>query len=291
MTLGDWWNLIRGVPTQAGRPLPEGFVHPYEDAAYVMGGFRTNDSAILVRNGSVLGARWRVGPFSVESYFSDTEPSIALHDRPRMVMWQPLTRLDTPKGWYRPPVQLQSRQHGVVDLGAGGEYWKDWSSHAQRHRRKWLRDEAHEIVEVAFPEYAAAYRASGKLPFMREDFLKIIARRLETQGSNMRLLVAREKVTRRIIAGLAVLDLPDTRQTVHVSAFLHPDAHRTSVGYGLIDAWASQSLASGIRFLFLGLVWYPGDMRGWKGYSKFKRQFAPHLIVYPNALVRLVRRT
>lgn len=288
MTLRDWWNLIRGMPTEAGRPLPEGFLHPQMDPDYVMGGFAPKHRAVLVGTPGRLGARYPVGPFEIETYFCDEEPALAPCARPRLVLWQPLTRLDAPKGWWRPWAALNARQHAVVTL-LPGEYWKAWSSHAQRHRRRFLRDTEHEIVAVEPEAYIEAYRASGRLPMLREDFVGIINRRRATHGTRMRLLAAREKATGRIVAGLGVLDLPGSGQSLHVTAFLSPAAERTSVGYGLVDAWYAQSIAAGLSFLHWGLVWYPGDPRSWRGYSKFKRQFAPTLIVYPNALVRIVK--
>lgn len=296
MTARDWWNLIRGVPTEAGRPLPEGFVHPQQDPSYAMGGFEPKYGAKLVGQAGCVGARYRMGPFDIETYFSDQEPSISPAGRHRLVVWQPITQLDVPKGWWRFPAGLNARQHGVVGLGnrgrelGTGEYWKDWSGHAQRHRRKWLRDGAHEIAEADPDAYVAAYRASGRLPLLREDFVGIIRRRRLSHGKDMRLLVAREKATGRIVAGLGVLDLPGIKTSMHVTAFISPGAERTSAGHGLIDAWFRQSLERGLKFLHLGLVWYPGDPLGWRGYSRFKRQFAPTLIVYPTALVKIVKK-
>lgn len=321
MTIRDWWNLIRGVPSEARQPLPEGFMHPQQDAAYALGGFAPKHGAVRVGEPGRLGARYHVGPFEFETYFCDQEPELSPSSRHRFVIWQPLTRLDVPRGWWRPWAALNARQHGVVSLSTGpqpawllggnsppivgcaegaaeshagcgptGEYWKAWSSHAQRHRRKWLRDAEHEIIEVEPDDYIRAYRESGRLPLLREDFVGIINRRRSGHGSHMRLLAVRQKATGRIVAGLGVLDLPDTGQSLHVTAFLRPDAERTSAGYGLIDAWYRQSIEKGLRFLHWGLVHYPGDPRSWKGYSRFKRQFAPTLIVYPNALVRIVRR-
>ena len=109
-------------------------------------------------------------------------------------------------------------------------------------------------------------------------------------GERLRLIGAREKATGRLLAGLAVLDLPNSKQSVHVAAFFHRDASRTGASYGLIDEWFRRSIAQNLHALHFGLVWYPGDPGSWKGYSAFKRQFDLTCVVYPNALVKIVRR-
>ncbi|OGL67005.1 hypothetical protein A2856_00765 [Candidatus Uhrbacteria bacterium RIFCSPHIGHO2_01_FULL_63_20] len=297
MSPRDWWNLIRGVPSEAGRPLPNGRLPPQMDAEYAMGGFSPSHKAQPLLENGLVGARWDLAPFSVETYVGDGEPRIEPYHRRRFITWQPVCRTDVPRGWWRFPLPLNARQHGVTILPSSSssspsssEYWKRWSSHAQRHRRRFLKNETLEIVEPTMEEYAAAYHATGKLPFMRNDFVRILKRRRANHGERLRLIGAREKATGRLLAGLAVLDLPNSKQSVHVAAFFHRDASRTGASYGLIDEWFRRSIAQNLHALHFGLVWYPGDPGSWKGYSAFKRQFDLTCVVYPNALVKIVRR-
>jgi len=273
-----------------GDPVPEGFVHQMQSPEFLAGGWEPGaDNFAMVGKPGCYGMRWHYGPIWVESYTTDVQPEIDLTGPSRMVIWQPMTKLGKPVGWHRSWIQMNPLQHGFAVLCGKAEYWKEWTAHAQRHRKKWLKDERYEIVEVPLPEFAAAYHKTGKLPTMRKDFLKLLERRIRVHGDHVHLFAARDKQTRAIISGLAVLDVPDVSVSMHLIAFLHPKFEKTSVGTGIIDHWYAHCLKEGIRFPHFGLLWAPGDPRSWKGYSKFKRQFNPHLLRYPMPLVRFVR--
>lgn len=275
---------------RVGDPVPEGFIHQMQSPTYLLGGWEPDaKNAELVGKPGCYGMRWHYGPLWMEAYTSDVQPELDETAHGRMVIWQPITKTGKPAGWHRSWIQMNPQQHGFVDLKDKPEYWKDWTDHAQRHRKKWLKDDRYEIVEVPLKDFAAAYHKTGKLPMLRRDFLRLVERRLVRHGSDVHLFGARDKATGEIISGLATCDLPDTSHSMHVVAFIHPKFEKTSVGTGIIDHWFAHCRARGIRFPHFGLLWAPGDPNGWKGYSKFKRQFNPHLILYPRPLIKFLR--
>lgn len=273
-----------------GEPLPEGFVHQMQSPDYLLGGWPADArNTELVGKPGCWGMRWHYGPIWIEAYTSDVPPEIDEAAPSRMVIWQPITKLGKPAGWGRSWIQMNPQQHGFADILDKPEYWKEWTGHAQRHLRKWLKDDRYETVEVSYPDFAAAYNRTGKLPSMRKDFLKLLERRMDRHGQNVRLFASRDKATKEILSGLAVCDLPDVSVSMHLIAFILPKYEKTSVGTGIIDHWYRTCRATGIRFPHFGLVWMAGDPNSWRGYSKFKRQFGLHLLRYPMPLLKFVR--
>lgn len=274
----------------AGDRLPEGFVHQMQSRDYLLGGWDEGAKNVeMVGKPGCLGMRWHYGPFWIEAYTTDAQPEIDRTAHSRLVIWQPIAKLGKPAGWHRSWIQMNSQQHAFGDLRGKTEYWKEWTENAQRNRRKWLKNGQYEIVEVSIAAFAEAYHKTGKLPMIRKDFIRLLERRMVRHGDDVHLFGARDKQTGQIISGLAVCDLPETSTSMHLIAFTHPKFEKTGVGTGVIDAWYEHCLATGIRFPHFGLVWAPGDPGGWKGYSKFKRQFNLFLLLYPRPLIRFVR--
>jgi precorrin-6B methylase 2/GNAT superfamily N-acetyltransferase len=270
---------------------PEGFVHPMQSPDYLLGGWEPGAANVeMLGAPGCLGMRWHFGPFWVESYTTDVQPVIDRSAPTRLVIWQPITKLGKPAGWHRSWVQMNPQQHGFADILGKDEYWKDWTDHAQRHRKKWLKDDRFDIIEVPLDAFAAAYHKTGKLPMIRRDFINLLGRRIRRHGDRVHLFAARKADTGEIISGLGVVDVPDASFSMHLVAYIHPKFEGTSVGTGLIDHWYAHCRREGIRFPHFGLVWAPGDPGSWKGYSKFKRQFNLHLLRYPAPLIRFVRK-
>ncbi|MEI6511178.1 MAG: methyltransferase domain-containing protein [Candidatus Uhrbacteria bacterium] len=275
---------------RVGEPVPEGFVHQMQSPDYLLGGWPADaKNTELVGKPGCWGMRWHYGPAWIEAYTSDVQPDIDAKAHSRMVIWQPITKLGKPAGWGRSWIQMNPQQHGFADIKDKPEYWKEWTGHAQRHLKKWLKDDRYETVEVSYEDFATAYNKTGKLPSMRKDFLKLLQRRMDRHGQNVRLFASRDKATKEILSGLAVCDLPDVSVSMHLIAFIQKKYEKTSVGTGIIDHWYRNCQSTGIRFPHFGLVWAPGDPNSWKGYSKFKRQFNLHLLRYPMPLLKFVK--
>lgn len=275
---------------RVGEPLPKGFLHQMQSPDYLVGGWpATAKNVQLVGKSGCWGMRWHYGPLWIEAYNTDTVPEIDKTAPSRMVIWQPFTKVGKPAGWHRSWIQMNPQLHAFGDIEGKAEYWLDWTDRAQRNRKKWLKDDRYESVEVSVADFAAAYHRTGKLPSMRKDFIKLLERRVEHHGQNVHVFASRDKVTKEIISGLAVLDLPDVSQSMHLIAFILPKYEKTAVGTGLIDHWYAHCRAAGIRFPHFGLLWAPGDPNSWKGYSAFKRQFNLHLLRYPMPLLKFVK--
>ncbi len=236
------------------------------------------------------GSRWKSLGFSFEGHTGNIEPVIQPGSS-RLVIWQTLTALKKPDGWWRSLVQMNPRCTGYARAGSVEDYWKTWTPHAQRHRRRWLKDDRFQVEEIGLAEFAAAYRKEKKLGWLTEWFITLVKDKIRYHGSLLRIFGAREKKSGEILAGLAVLDIPEQHSSVHIIAFVHPRAMMTSVSVGLIDQWFQHALKRDIYYLDFDIFWAPGDPRSWKGFSRFKSQFGTRFIYYPNPFLKLAKRT
>lgn len=273
---------------RAGDPLPSGYIHFKQSLSYLRGDWGPKARVHLVGGDDCLGVRWWHGPLCFEGYETDVEPRIGSGPR-RMIIWQPLTRSDKPRGWHRSFIQMNFRRTGFAEIKNPERYWESWTPHAERHRRRWLRERDYQIEEAPEDEFIAAYRDATQVPrYLRGDFVKMVRRRRALHGADTHLFVARERKTGRIVAGLAVVDTLDALHSTHLISFVHADVASTSAGAGLIDHWFRHCIRHGIRFLNFGVFWTFGDPWSWRGFSKFKSQFGINYIHRPNPLVKFV---
>lgn len=273
---------------RAGDPLPSGYIHFKQSFSYLRGDIGAETRTRLIGSNGCLGMRWWHGPLCFEGYETDVEPRIEPGPR-RMVIWQPLTRLDKPDGWHRSWLQMNFRRTGFAEIVDTDAYWKTWADHAKRHRRRWLRANSYVITDAPDEAFIKAYRAGTHVPrYLRGDFVKMVERRRAMQRNDTHLFAAHEPKTGQIVAGLAVVDTPDAAHSTHLISFIHPSAAATSVGTGLIDYWFQHCIQQGIRFLNFGVFWTFGDPWSWRGFSRFKSQFGIRYIHRPNPLIRFV---
>ncbi|MBP7133866.1 hypothetical protein KBA73_01490 [Patescibacteria group bacterium] len=259
---------------------------------------RTN-KAFLQREGSgkwgrtyvevdgIPGLRWKSPLFFVDGFYGDVAP-LNQELRPgRMSVWQPLTRTDTIiPGWRRPLVKLHQRLHGVAPLIQKEQYWKRWSSHAQRHRSHWLKQEGLIVQEIPLEAFLEAYlRTPTK--FRQEIFLEMLRGRARCHGEFLRCWIVHEVATGKTLAGLVVLDVPEVKQSLHLAAFTHPDGMHRSAGLGLIDHWFQDGFRQGFEFLDFDLFWSAGDPVAWQGFSRFKGQFDIKYTLYPQPFTNI----
>lgn len=309
---------------KTGDPLPPGYLHYKQSAIYLSHSRALNYKTDLVGENSCLGVRWHFGPIYFESYESDKEPKVSPHKSLRLIIWQPLTRLEKPAGWRRSWIQMNLRQTGFAEINpvrnsrgmfrsswelpqvvtraaerqgiiSNGiknpdRYWENWTAHAKRHRQKWLGDKRFVISEINLKDFLTAYRKVRGLPFfMKRDYVRLIQKQKTAYGDLAHLFAAREKEKGEVIAGLMVIDLPDIKSSHHFASFILPGARKTSVGTGLIDYWFKHAVKNSLRFLNFGTIRAPGDPRSWKGFSRFKTQFGLYLIRRPYPLIKFVR--
>lgn len=267
-------------------PLPEGFIPPLQSPTYLQG-IASRGAKYISRYGTegCYGVRQTLGPYALEMYSAEREPMPEPFKGVRMIVWQPLTQKERPKKWIPWPAPTQPALHGIGIIKRD-DYWLDWTKHAQRHRKKWLAQTDIALEKISFEEFRDGFNASGKIPHHRKGAIGAVARRMSHPNHGITILGARDKMTKRVVAALAVNDLFDIGASVHLAAFIHPDFEHTSVGTGLIDEWYSRCLKQNIRFPYFDILWSPGDPKAWQGYSKFKRQFRPYLIHTPKPFVR-----
>lgn len=270
-----------------GDPLPDGYI-PYRGCeAYLKRECAPEeDRREYVASNGAHGFRWQHGPFWFEAYASDAEPVVDPSGPRRLVIWQPLTRLDKPKGWRRSWGQMNARRTGYAMITDPERYWENWSDHAKRHRKQWLQKPVYSMEETGLEEFIEVYERVKRFFSLRMLFVDLVRQKVEAHGDRVRFLIARDPVSRRIIAGLAVLDIPEAKQSIHLISFLDPIGHKTSVGFAIIDYWFQTSLKKGLRFLDFDLFYDPGDPKSWKGFSAFKSQFGTRFVRYPYPLIR-----
>jgi hypothetical protein len=271
-----------------GDPLPSGYI-PYRGVeAYLNrecpGG---GHGQVRVGSGECVGSMWHHGPLWFEGYTSDVEPRPDSGGRKRIVIWQPVSRTDKPCGWRRSWVQMNPGLTGFADLRETEPYWAAWTSHAQRHRKRWLADPRFEIREAAAEAYMDAYRSRDVRLHMKSFHVWLLEKKIKKHDGLMVFLGAFDQAG-KMVAGFAALDIPEAEQSYHVASFILPEAKKTSVGTGLVDAWFRRCLDQGYRFADFDLFWTWGDPWSWRGFSRFKSQFGVTFVRYPKPLFRFV---
>ena len=134
-----------------------------------------------------------------------------------------------------------------------------------------------------------AYSRIKELKKIRPRFLKRLEKKEKIFSKNIDYLLAAEKSTGNIFAGLATLDLPSISQSIHHNAFLDHTMPHSSVGTGLVDHWFQSCIQKNIRFLNFGVFWSKGQLKSWKGFSNFKSQFGIQIIKFPKILFKITK--
>ncbi len=273
---------------KVGDPLPKGFLFREQSLDYLKAIAYQPERKQFVVSGCNFAVKRRIGPICFENYFGDEEPRTGEISGLKIVSWQPLTKTGKPKGWHRNYLVGKPRQSGIIYLNNNQQYFKDWDGHAQRHRRKWLKDQNHRIEKIDYPEFKEIYQKVKPLGWiLRQGFLKILEHHFKFHPDKISIFAGRETNSKKIIGALVVVDYEDISQSNHLISFIDREAGRTSVGVGLIDYWHQYCLEKKIRFLNFGIVWRRGDPKSWRGYSRFKKQFNLYLLNYPRSLVRI----
>ncbi len=272
-----------------GDPVPEGYRRYMSTPGYLEREFAGWPRFRAVRAGAAPGVSQSMGFFDLDIFRGDEEPERIVRRKRHVDLWYPTTRVDIPSGWRRFPVPGDRRMTGFAPIGPRGDrYWERWSSQAQRHRKQWEKQEELELFAPTLEEYVAAYAQCGMRKGLVDAFTEAVVRKSRTHAGLVRLFGARDAVSKRMVAGLATLDIPESRQAMHVTSFIHPSARSSPAGVALVDAWFVDAQTRSVSFLDFDGFYAPGDPVSWKGYSKFKSQFGVHFIKYPGSLVRWV---
>lgn len=269
-----------------GDPLPDGYVNYRADRGHLAGESRGNPRYVLVGREGCWGLRWHYGPLWFEKYVGDAEPEIEPGGPRRIVIWQPMRRVDAPAGWKRSESVMNVRLSGFAEVAAD-EYWKTWSSHARRHRAKWL-SQAPEWEAFTPPDqdFLAGFEGAQMDGVLKALFSGLFKESRKAHGEGLEAVAFRRKGSSSIEAAFACVDVPGSRQSVHLTSYIHASARETSVGHGMMDWWFRRARAKGQRFLDFDRFWAPGEPPSWKGFSRFKAQFGVRFVRWPYPLVR-----
>ncbi|MEK7458903.1 MAG: hypothetical protein AAB663_00695 [Patescibacteria group bacterium] len=270
-------------------PLPIDYSPYLAHPGYVSREVLAQSGFATVQSGDAHGVTWKYGPFRFERYVGDTEP-VADADGPfRLQTWQRVGRTDIPQGWKESSFVMRTSRTGHATVDSGPDYFKNWASHAQRHRKNWLKHDDWEIAPITIEEYLAAYKRSRMDKFLKFLFTSLLKQKAKGQGDLLHIVGAKRKVPHALTeAGFAYVDVPETRQSTHVMSFHTDAAKAVSAGTGLMDHWFQHAQQTGIRYLEFGTFWTPGEPNSWKGFSHFKGQFGITFHDYPRPLARWV---
>lgn len=275
-----------GVGT-VGDPLPSDYRHAYDCIPFMEREFIRPPRVQPVIAGPVAGFQRSLPGFDFVHYLSDKEPtSRPVKTRPRLTLWQPLSRVEVPPGWKRWPVAGHRRLTGFSLIPETGDYTGRWSDHAKRHQKRWQKQGTHEIVDADVETYIRSYETCGKGTGLIRLFSDELRRKERAHPNCLRLRLAREKGTGCIAGGFASLWIPEIRQTFHVTSFLTSAGRETSAAFGLVDDAFQIAQGRGDRIFEFDGFYAAGDPPSWKGFSRFKGQFGVFYIRWPKPLAR-----
>lgn len=272
-----------------GDPLPKSFKDKKQSVSFLKVMINKDRQEEIVGEWGCWGTRKKIGPFIFEHYVSDIEPKIKPFKSCRFISWQPLTGLKGVKRWVTNYLFSSCSQIGVVTVSEGEEYWKNWSNHAIRHRKKWLKNNEYKIEEVEFSKFKKAYRKARHVNrILHKRYLKVIKDVYYRNSQATHFFGVCRLKNQRMLAGMVVIDCDDILQSVQIMSFVDEKAKGLSAGVGLVDYWYRHAINKGLKYLNFGLVWRKGDPRSWKGFSEFKKQFNLYLIVYPKSKLKVI---
>lgn len=263
------------------------FVHPNQLPDFLLAD--TELSAIsysLVGDTECHGLAWKILGIHFESYISDVEPKINPGGW-RLIMWQRITRTDQPKGWHRFILSSAMADMGYAEITDTKNYWQNWAGDAKRNRKRFMHDDRFVIEKTSYEKYIEAYKKIKELRSIMPRFLKRLEKKENIFSKHIDYVLAREKSTGNIFAGLATLDLPSISQSIHHGAFVDHRMPHSSAGTGLVDHWFQSCIKKNIKYLNFGVFWSPGQPKSWKGFSNFKKQFGIHMIKFPKVLFKI----
>lgn len=270
----------------ANPALPNDYVAHLSHPAYLAREIASQEGFKPVQSGEAHGVTWKFGPFTFERYVGDDEPVYTDAGPFRLVTWQRLTRKDEPDGWKETHLVMTTSRTGFATVDGDPDYFKKWTSHAQRHRKGWLKKTDWEIVPITMDEYISAFKRSGMDGFLKFLFSNMLKQKVQGHGKNVVIVGARLKGTSAIEGGFVHVDIPEIQQSLHLMSFHTDIAKKNEVGIGLMDYWYQYALQHGIKYLEFGCFWTPGEPNSWKGFSQFKSQFNPQFHDYPRPMMR-----
>ncbi len=287
-----WFPVPKTRLVVQNTPLPDGYKSYLSHPAYIAREAGTQKGFQLVGTDACPGVAWKYGPMRFERYVGDIEPAYDADGPLRLVTWQCVNRNDVPPGWKHTRMVMTTSRTGFAVVDGAQDYHKRWSSHAQRHRKAWLKESlGWEIVPITVDEYIAAYKRSKQDAFLKFLFSNLLREKVRGHGALVTIVGARRTAPHAPTeAGFAFVNVPETHQSIHLMSFHGEAAKAHHVGVGLMDYWFQYAAGHDIRFLEFGNFWTPGEPTSWKGFTRFKAQFGLQFTDYPGPLARWMGR-
>lgn len=281
----ETWTWHTNHLVLAEPPLPKGYIPYRGEPHYLKRECGTSGWRRLVGAAGGYGTAWGFGPFRFARYDGDREPVVDDAGPARLTYWQRTTRRETPAGWSRSLIGLPTRLTGFVDLETSPTE-AGWTSHARRHIKHWRRQEKFVIEDVDVERFREMYRRSKLPSHIRKVFNEMLQQKKRDHGARLHCFGLIRVSDGFLRGGFACLDIPESRQSIHIASFVMPDAERAAGGYGLVERWFRHGREQGLRFMDFDIFWAPGNIPAWKGFSKFKSQFGVTFIPRPPLLAR-----
>lgn len=272
--LGDHW--------------PEDFTSFMSCSAYLEREYGNRSGFSVVHAGEAWGIRQCLGPLCIERSYGQQRPIPPIGPL-RLHIWDSFSLKQPPKGWRTFPGAPWRRRTGYAVIPPHGDIHLEWSELAKRERKKWKTQTTWEIIEVDVETYCRFYDRCGKSRSLIQLFSAAVRRKAIRHGERLHLYGAVRRGTMDLIAGLAVLDIPEICGSIHVTGFILDAARHSPANVGLITHWFETSQSRGIRFCDFDGFYTKGEPTSWKGFSRFKSQFGTRFIAYQPAFWRLTR--
>ncbi|MBI5420926.1 MAG: hypothetical protein HZA35_01285 [Parcubacteria group bacterium] len=272
-----------------GDSLPLNYIHPLQIRSYLESEYNERAQIQIVGEEGCLGRTWNHGPLHFELYVSDKEPIVTPIPYFRIILWQPLTKLEIPTTWRHLWFSTEiSRQIGFAHI-KNSSYWTTWTKNAQRDRTIWLNNKEFEVITSDYATFLKEYPNEGVYTSIRQTILTILKNKIERFGTSIHFFAARHKVNKEINAMVALIEFPNLHKAFYLSAFVKPGAKQSLYSTGLIDHCFQFCISHSIEFFDFGSFWAPGSPSNWKGFSRFKQKFGVTLLRYPPILWKTVK--
>ena len=269
-----------------GNPaLPAGFLPHDAQPGYLSREVRARGTRFkLIGDETHAGLTWNYGPLAFTRVMSDIEPIVSPAGPRRMVFWQRLKRRDVPPGWAPSRLAIHQSRIGVAPV-PDGDIAKNWEPHAQRHLKRWQKQNW--IIEpITLHEYIEIAGRSTLKGSYRAAFCQMLVEKITGHGERVKIMGARPQ-NGPFEAAFACLDIPETRISLHHVSCCTDKGKDADAGIGLMAWWFTYAQEQKIDFLDFGLFWTPGEPESWKGFSRFKGQFGVHYLDFPPLLKRM----
>jgi hypothetical protein len=265
--------------------LPKNFTHLFQSKLFLQGMSGDLHYSVVGEEGS-LGRRYTIGPFAVEYYTCDSEPKLQPFRGLRFVIWNPVTRIDIPKKWFRMPKESDHTVSVFLDIRNKADYYKTWSPTFRNYYNRYTTQSTYRIIKATLKEYVDMYRLFAKKDITVEKNIQQITRLTEIDTSATHFYFLQRIDSSEIVGGIAVVDCASVKQSYYLLAFTRKDIAPKETGLWLCDYWMKESMQRNISFANLGLIWTPGYPKDWKGFSDFKLKFNPIHIMLKRECIR-----